>query len=128
MSGLFRRLREMYRKDGGAFPDPLLNLTWNYTNPVDPNPEELAKEMNGRALTDLKDASGQTTVRAGQLLDGFAQLREDGSTASGCWNFSGCYTEKGHHKARRDAPGPPAQGGAPNSARRPPRTTPSPYT
>ena len=62
MAGLFHRLREMYRKDGGAFPDPLLNLTWNYTNPVDPNPEELAKEMNGRALADLKDESG--TVRS----------------------------------------------------------------
>ena len=49
----------MYRKDGGAFPDPLLNLTWDYINPVDPDPEEMAKEMNGRALADLKDASGQ---------------------------------------------------------------------
>ncbi len=55
MSGIFHRLREMYRKEGGAFPDPLLNLTWNYTNPADPDPEDLAKEMNGRALTDLKD-------------------------------------------------------------------------
>ena len=43
-------MREMYRKDGGAFPDPILNLTWNYTNPIDPDPEELAKDMNGRAL------------------------------------------------------------------------------
>ena len=50
MAGLFHRLREMYRKDGGAFPDPLLNLTWDYINPVDPDPEDLAKEMNGRAL------------------------------------------------------------------------------
>ena len=50
MAGIFHRLREMYRKDGGAFPDPLLNLTWDYTNPADPDPEELAKEMNGRAL------------------------------------------------------------------------------
>ena len=59
IAGLFHRLREMYRKDGGAFPDPLLNLTWDYINPVDPDPEEMAKEMNGRALTDLKDAKGQ---------------------------------------------------------------------
>ena len=31
-------MREMYRKEGGAFPDPILNLTWDYTDPVDPGP------------------------------------------------------------------------------------------
>jgi formate dehydrogenase major subunit len=116
MSGIYHRLREMYRKEGGAFPDPLLNLTWNYTNPVDPNPEELAKEMNGYALADLKDPSGAVTVHAGKLLDGFAQLKDDGTTACGCWIFSGCYTEKGNQMARRDASDPREQGIAPNWA------------
>ena len=73
-------MRELYRKEGGAFPDPILNLTWNYTDPTDPDPEELAKDMNGRALVDLKDATGAVTVHAGKLLDGFAQLRDDGTT------------------------------------------------
>jgi formate dehydrogenase major subunit len=116
MAGLFHRLREMYRKDGGAFPDPLLNLTWDYINPVDPDPEDMAKEMNGRALTDLKDAKGQTLVKAGQQLDGFAQLRDDGTTMSGCWIFSGSYTEKGNQMARRDASDPREAGIAPNWA------------
>ena len=116
IAGLFHRLREMYRKDGGAFPDPLLNLTWDYINPVDPDPEEMAKEMNGRALTDLKDAKGQTLVKAGQQLDGFAQLRDDGTTMSGCWIFSGSYTEKGNQMARRDASDPREAGIAPNWA------------
>ena len=116
MAGLFHRLREMYRKSGGAFPDPLLNLTWDYTDPVDPDPEELAKEMNGRALADLKDAGGQTIVKAGQQLDGFAQLRDDGTTMSGCWIFSGSYTEKGNQMARRDASDPREAGIAPNWA------------
>jgi formate dehydrogenase major subunit len=116
MSGLFHRLREMYRKDGGAFSDPLINLTWNYVNPVDPDPEDVAKEMNGRALKDLKDNNGQVTARAGELLDGFAQLTDDGSTASGCWIFSGCYTEKGNQMARRDASDPREQGIATNWA------------
>ena len=106
MAGLFHRLREMYRKDGGAFPDPLLNLTWDYVNPVDPNPEDIAKEMNGRALVDLKDDSGKTIVKAGRQLDGFAQLRDDGSTMCGCWIFSGCFTENGNQMARRDATDP----------------------
>ncbi len=116
MAGLFHRLREMYRKSGGAFPDPLLNLTWEYTDPVDPDPEELAKEMNGRALADLKDSGGRTIVKAGQQLDGFAQLRDDGATMSGCWIFSGSYTEKGNQMARRDASDPREAGIAPNWA------------
>ncbi len=69
--------------------------------------------MNGRALADLKDASGAVTVKAGKLLDGFAQLRDDGSTASGCWIFAGCYTEQGNMMARRDATDPREQGIAP---------------
>ena len=116
LAGLFHRLRDKYRKDGGAFPDPLLNLTWDYINPVDPDPEEMAKEMNGRALTDLKDAKGQTLVKAGQQLSGFAQLRDDGSTMSGCWIFSGSYTEQGNQMARRDASDPREAGIAPNWA------------
>ncbi len=117
MAGLFHRLRELYRKEGGAFPDPILNLTWKYTDPVDPDPEELAKEMNGRALADLEDPATKAVVtKAGTLLDGFAQLRDDGSTASGCWIFSGCFTEKGNQMARRDATDPREQGIAPNWA------------
>jgi formate dehydrogenase major subunit len=116
MSGLFRRMRDMYRKDGGAFPDPVLNLTWNYTDPVEPGPDELAREINGRALVEVKDAGGATLLRAGQLLDGFAQLRDDGTTASGCWIYAGCWTERGNTMARRDASDPREQGLAPNWA------------
>jgi formate dehydrogenase major subunit len=115
MSGIFHRMQQMYRKDGGAFADPILNLTWNYTDPEDPDPEELAKEMNGRALVDLPQSDG-STVRAGELLDGFAQLRDDGTTASGCWIFSGCFTEKGNQMARRDTADPRDQGIAPGWA------------
>ena len=116
IAGIFHRMREMYRKEGGSFPDPILKLTWNYTNLIEPNPEELAKEMNGRALVDIKDQSGALMLRAGQLLDGFSQLRDDGTTESGCWIFSGCFTEKGNQMARRDATDPREQGIAPNWA------------
>ena len=116
MAGLFHRIRALYRREGGAFPDPILNLTWDYTNPTEPNPEELAKDMNGRALAEVKDASGAVTLRAGQQLDGYAQLRDDGTTASGCWIFSGSFTERGNQMARRDATDPREQGLAPNWA------------
>jgi formate dehydrogenase major subunit len=116
MSGIFQRLRDMYRKEGGAFPDPILNMSWKYTNPRAPDPEELAKEMNGRALADLTDASTGVVTKAGTLLDGFGLLRDDGSTASGCWIFAGSFTEKGNQMARRDATDPREQGIAPNWA------------
>jgi formate dehydrogenase major subunit len=116
IAALYHRLRALYQKEGGAFPDALLNVTWKYTNPVEPGPDELAQEMNGTALADLTDDKGNVTVKAGQLLDGFAQLKDDGSTASGCWIFSGCYTEKGNQMARRDATDPREQGIAPHWA------------
>jgi len=116
IAGLYQRMKAMYAKEGGAFPDPLLNLTWNYADPDDPHPSEMAKEMNGRALADLKDATGNVILKAGQQLDGFAQLRDDGTTMSGCWIFSGSWTEKGNQMARRDATDPREAGIAPNWA------------
>jgi formate dehydrogenase major subunit len=116
MSGLFQRLRALYKKEGGAFPDALMNMTWKYLDPWEPDPEELAKEMNGKFLADVTDPVTNITSRAGTLLDGFGQLHDDGSTASGCWIFAGCFTEKGNQMARRDATDPREQGIAPNWA------------
>ncbi len=104
IAGIFLRLRELYRKEGGIFPDPILNLSWDYRIADSPSPEELAMEYNGKALADLKDLKDPTKVilKKGQQLDGFAQLRDDGSTSCGCWLFSGSWTEKGNMMARRD--------------------------
>ncbi len=104
MSGLFLRLRKLYQDGGGKYPDPIVNLSWPYANPASPTPEELAKEYSGRALTELKDPKDATKVtrRAGEQLSGFAELRDDGSTASGCWLFCGAWTTAGNQMARRD--------------------------
>ena len=59
---IFLRLRELYRKEGGAFPDPILNLTWDYADPNEPKPAELAKEINGKALADLHDPKDKSKV------------------------------------------------------------------
>ncbi len=104
MAELFVQMRDMYKKDGGAFPDPMLNLSWTYKVPHMPGPDELAKEYNGRALTDLTDPSDPTKVlvKAGEQLSGFGQLRDDGSTSSGCWVYCGSWTQAGNQMARRD--------------------------
>jgi formate dehydrogenase major subunit len=104
MGELFTRIRAMYRSDGGAFPDPILNLTWPYAQPNSPAPEELAREYSGKALKDLADPKDPTKVtrKAGEQLAGFAELRNDGSTASGCWIFCGAWGPTGNLMARRD--------------------------
>jgi len=104
IAGLFQQLKTMYKAEGGAFPDPVLGLTWAYRNPDEPAADELAKEFSGKALVDLTDAKDPSKVlrKAGEQLDGFAQLRDDGSTASGCWIFCGSWTQAGNLMARRD--------------------------
>jgi formate dehydrogenase major subunit len=104
MGQLFLRLRALYRKEGGAFPDAILNLTWDYADENEPKPAELAREINGRALTALRDPADATkiVVEAGKQVADFSQLRDDGSTACGCWVYSGCSNEAGNNMARRD--------------------------
>jgi len=104
MAQLFTRLRAAYKKDGGAFPDPIVNLYWSYAHASSPTPEELAKEYTGRALKDLTDPKNPATVtrKAGEQLAGFAELRDDGSTLSGCWIYCGAWGPAGNLMARRD--------------------------
>jgi formate dehydrogenase major subunit len=104
MAGIFTRMRSLYAKDGGAFPDPILNLTWKYAQAESPSPEELAKEYSGNALQDLADPKDPTKItrKAGEQLAGFAELRDDGSTQCGCWIFCGAWGPTGNLMARRD--------------------------
>ncbi|OIQ89717.1 formate dehydrogenase-O major subunit precursor [mine drainage metagenome] len=118
MAGLYSRIRALYAKDGGALPEPILNLHWPYRNPEEPAPEELAREANGYALEDIADPKDKTKVlvKAGQQLSTFAHLTDDGTTASGCWIFAGSWTEAGNQMARRDNSDPSGLGLSPNWA------------
>jgi formate dehydrogenase major subunit len=104
MGGIFTRMRKMYQAEGGAFPDPIVNLTWPYSDPNSPSAVELAKEFSGKALKDLADPKDPTKItrKAGEQLAGFAELRNDGSTSSGCWIFCGAWGPTGNNMARRD--------------------------
>ncbi|MBK1613268.1 formate dehydrogenase-N subunit alpha [Rubrivivax gelatinosus] len=118
MSGLFLRLRELYKKDGGTFPDPILKLWWPYAQPEEPSPEEVAKEYNGRALADVFDPKDPTKLvrKAGEQLGGFGEMRDDGSTMGGCWIFAGCWTQAGNQMGRRDNADPTGIGNTLNWA------------
>ena len=110
LAGLFHSLRTLYRQQGGVAQDPVLNMTWNYKLPDGPESEEVAKESNGYALADLFDAEGKLLVKKGELLDSFAQLRDDGTTSSGCWIWTGSWTRNGNQMANRDNSDPSGLG------------------
>jgi len=104
MAQLFLRLKALYEKEGGALPDPIVKLNWTYKDPGEPTPAELAREINGYAVSDLADPTdpAKVVLAAGKQLPSFAALKDDGSTACGCWIYSGCFTEAGNLMARRD--------------------------
>src|SRR5580698_10325033 len=60
---IFLKVRELYQKEGGKFPDPILNLTWPYVNAQHPALGDVAKEMNGKALADLTDPKTQQVIK-----------------------------------------------------------------
>lgn len=113
LAGIYLRLRELYAREGGALPEAVLNMSWDYQTPDAPASEEVARESNGRALHDLRDDQGEILVKKGQQLSSFAQLRSDGSTASGCWIFAGSWTPEGNQMARRDNSDPSGLGNTP---------------
>lgn len=58
----------------------------------------MAKEVNGVDLTTLKQ------------VNGFGELKDDGTTACGNWVYSGCWTEAGNQMSRRGQEDPTGLG------------------
>jgi formate dehydrogenase major subunit len=89
---LGRRLKELYEGSGDPKDVPIKHLTWDY--PVtgrrdEPEAEAVLKEING------------FTVADGKPVEGFTALKDDGSTACGCWIYSGSYKDGVNQTARR---------------------------
>ena len=103
---LGNKLKELYKKEGGAFPDPILGLKWDYADSHGEfDPHKVAKTINGYFLEDV--TIDGTVYKKGTLVPTFGLLQVNGSTSSGCWVYAGSYTEKGNMAARRntqDAP------------------------
>ena len=102
LSRIFLRIRELYEAEDGVFKDPIVNLAWNYTDPLHRSLVELAKEINGRDLA------------TGQQLPGFAALKDDGTTLCGNWLYCGSWTEAGAMTQRRGTEDPSGLGIYPN--------------
>jgi len=109
---LFMKVRKLYQEKGGTFPEPILNLSWNY-GPKNPDgtlkhidAHYVAKEINGYTSKDIEVEDPKTkvktlVVKAGQQVPSFAFLQADGSTTCGNWLYCGSYTEKGNMAAHR---------------------------
>ncbi len=86
------RLKEMYRASTKKRDRPMQDLTWNYPT-SGPRQEIVAESV-------LKEING-FTVADGKPVEGFTSLKDDGSTASGCWIYSGSYRDGINMPARR---------------------------
>ena len=114
LAQIFLKVRALYQKEGGKFPDAILHATWAYTDPQHPSLGEIAKEINGKAFADLEDPATHQTIKTGQQLPGFAWLKDDGTTSSGNWIYCGSWTEAGPQMARRGTEDPSGLGIYPN--------------
>ncbi len=94
---IFLRVKALYQKEGGKFPDPIMAMTMDYKDPHKPDFEELAKEINGKDL------------KTGKQIATFAVLKDDGSTSAGDWIYAGSFTEKGNQMKRRNGVSDPAK-------------------
>jgi formate dehydrogenase major subunit len=111
---IFLRVRDLYTKEGGKFPDPILNTSWAYADAWHPSLSQVAMELNGKALADLTDPVTKQVIKAGQQLPGFAWLKDDGTTSCGNWIYSGMWTEAGAQIQKRGTEDPSGLGVFPN--------------
>jgi formate dehydrogenase major subunit len=103
MNELYFRVKNLYQKQGGKFPEPIVKLTWNYGEKdavgkvKDVNIHNVAKEINGYYLEDVYDKTvnpPKLLGKKGDLCATFVHLQADGSTSCGNWIYSQSYTQK----------------------------------
>jgi formate dehydrogenase major subunit len=107
MVELFEKIRALY-KDGGAFPEPILNMRWDFVNKGKFDAHAVAKLINGYFEKDTT-VKGKS-FKKGTLVPSFAYLKDDGSTSSANWLYCNSYTEKGNMAARRGKKDPTGMG------------------
>jgi len=98
MYELFKKVQDLYKKEKGAFPEPILSLKWDYETSGHFDIHKVAKEINGYDLT------------TGKLMANFVGLKDDGTTSCGNWLYSASYTEAGNMAARRKKTDPTGLG------------------
>lgn len=94
------KLKELYKKEGGVFPEPVLGV---FTDMVDGkgryDAEKVARLINGVFTRDV--TINNVAYKKGECVPGFALLQADGSTACGNWICSGSFTRDGKNLMKR---------------------------
>jgi formate dehydrogenase major subunit len=111
MYKLFKKVRALYEKDKGVFPQPILNLKWDYETNGHFDIHKVAKEINGYFLEDIPEHPvDKKAYKKGTLVPNFVFLLDDGRTSCGNWLYSASYTEAGNMAARRKKTDPTGLG------------------
>ncbi len=99
---LFEEIRNLYKKPDkkAVFPDPILNLKWDYMTKGKFDPHLAAKAINGFFTQDVTIQDKQ--YKKGDPVPAFAMLKDDGSTSCGNWIYCQSYNADGNNMARRD--------------------------
>jgi formate dehydrogenase major subunit len=89
---LGKRLKRLYAASTAERDRGIQALTWDYGEKgalAEPDAERVLREVSGY------------TVANGEPVPGFGKLQDDGSTACGCWIYSGSYAGGVNQPARR---------------------------
>jgi formate dehydrogenase major subunit len=81
---LGRLLKQRYSGSTDSKDRPIQDLVWDYPTVgeiAEPSAEAVLAEINGRTVADAKPVAS------------FTELKDDGSTACGCWIYSGVYAD-----------------------------------
>ncbi len=92
---LGRLLKEKAAKERTTRNEAMNALTWDYPTEgevAEPKPEAILAEINGWKWEDKS------------LLSSFEELKADGSTAAGCWIYTGVMPEPGRNRANERDP------------------------
>lgn len=106
---LGKRLKAMYAGSTDPKDDPIKALTWDYDEDEpkvlpdgsvskvegEPDINKIAAEINGWHVKEIDPETQKP-----KLLTGFSELKDDGSTACGCWIYSGIMPKPGYNRAR----------------------------
>jgi formate dehydrogenase major subunit len=88
---LGRLIREKLEDSDEERDRPVKELTWHYPTSgeiAEPSAEAVLREING---WDQKD----------EALPSYLELKDDGTTACGCWIYCGCFADETNQPARR---------------------------
>ena len=94
VDAIFRRVRDLVHDSKEPRDEPVNKAFWTYLSA-----EDVLKEINGRAVTDLP-AIG---LKKGDLVRKVADLQSDGSTYSGAWIYAGVFANGENLSKRRDS-------------------------